>query len=242
MILLCRTCKSISDLLKIRRNIFYKGFCQRNAIPPNIFRINSFSQKIYRFWRKPSNEELRIKDNISANYIMIYRNKMERYLFWTQIVTFSTATLIALKLMISPELVVKAPISTTDGMQLENSDIFLFVSAFMIVIVVLQLLLTKLPIRIYNCPQKKKYTLVFYGNIPFSVRNLTCKVGDLFESPTGITSWKNAKYNLKTEEFDMDIFLLEEYFRRPADLYIMMGVQSDPDAEIEETEKNQKKL
>lgn len=195
-----------------------------------------FFQKrnFYNLWRKSSIEELKIKDNIPISYKLIYKNRLDTYLLFTQIITTSTATLMALFFMFSDDgVTLKRSGEKLNRRHFENDDL-VFITIFFLLVVLLQSILIKMPVRIYNHPQKKHYTLVFYGNIPFTQRSCTCKAGELFEYYTDrghVLPWNDSTYVLKTQTDQKKLYLIERYFQRPADLYIMMGVQSDPDVD-----------
>lgn len=237
---LCRTCRIISNKLKHSQNI-YKGLCHERTILQNKGVITfGTSQKrtFYGFWRKPSIDELKIKDKVPANYKLIYRNKIDHYLLLIQIITSTTASIVGLKLIFSDGLNFKAFPEKLNDKTFEESDTLILLTFFIATVVVLQVLLVQLPVRIYNFPQAKKYNLVFYGNIPFTQRTVTCKAGELtdFSARGLLMPWKNDRYLLKDKM--KTIYLFEHYFHRPADLYIMMGLQDDPDIEDNEKPRN----
>lgn len=236
IIQLCRNCRIISNKLKNGQNIFiYKGLCYEKTIlqkKPLLNLGTSQKRNFFGFLRKPSIEELRIKDKVPENYKLIYRNKMDYYLLLSQMITTTTVSLMGIMLIFAKGIHVNSAI--VKNASFEENDAFIMLTVFIVSVVLLQVVLYKIPIRIYNFPQIKKYKVVFYGNIPLTHKTITCNAGELIDLPEGGTELlKNARYLLKSER---TIYLFEYYFQRPADLHIMMGLQSDPD--IEDNEKS----
>lgn len=227
---ICRSCRVISNKWKNGTKVFFnKGLCYTTSKKMLVMNYGFFSQKrtFYSFWRKPSIEELRVKDKVPDQYKLIYKNSMDNYLLSTQIITTLSAAIVGLCLIVSDGI----PYQLDNKAAAPDNSSIIFITAFALVVVLLQVLLSKIPVRIYSFPQKKKYLFVFYGNMPLTQKTFTCKVGDLIESSGGITPWKNSRYLLKSGNQRMTIFLLDDFFRRPADLFIMMGLQPDPDTE-----------
>lgn len=236
---LCRTGRIISSKLKYGQNIYNKGLCHERTLLQNKHLIKlGISQKrnFFGFWRRPSIDELKIKDNVPASYKLIYKNRMENYLLLVQFVTTITASALALKIIYSGGFNI-FPARIGDK-TLEDSDSLILVTFFILAVVALQVLLVQLPVRIYNFPQARKYHLVFYGNVPFTKRIVTCTAGELIQFSEGSISyaWKRDRYLLKDKM--KIIYLFEHYFQRPADLAIMMGLQDDPDIEDKENPVN----
>lgn len=235
----------MSNNFRTKSNIFlFKGLCYtKNVTTRTHIRVNQGTslqkRNFYNLWRKPSIEELKLKDNVPDNWKLIYKNKLDTYLLFIQIVTTTTATLLALALLVTESNNNEDRwTNVTPDVKHYDSDFFVFLTAFLVIVVVLQSLLSKMPIRIYNHPNKKEYKMFFYGNIPFSQKSCTYRAGQIFEyTEEKQFPWDNLAYLLKINEGDQrKLYLLEGYFRRPADLYIMMGLQSDPDAD-EKAEK-----
>lgn len=242
---LSRTCRIISNKLKFPKNIFiYKGLCSEKARQPKKIVINlGILQKrnYHGFWRKPSIHELKEKDGVPGDYKLIYRNKMDNYLWYIQMITTTTATLMVLKMMSSEGLNFKALPELINDKTFEQSDSFTLMTFFIVAVVLLQSLVYKMPIRIYNCPQLKKYQLVFYGNMPFTQKTFSCKAGEVIEySQRSLSPWRDQRYLLNSDEKRI-VYLFEQYFHRSADLHIMMGLQDDPDFEDKEKPSNSNK-
>ncbi|KAJ8929423.1 hypothetical protein NQ314_017872 [Rhamnusium bicolor] len=227
-------------------NICHKLFRITNA---NIHNLKSFEKapilknkltlvipkrSFFGWFKRPSKNQLKIADNVPDEYILIYRNTMDRYIFFAQLITTLSAFIIIVSSIIKHDLTnMELDFSswTYPPRQTEN-EIYVYVAAFTCLVVILQVLVSRLPIRIYNLPQQKKYIFVIYGNYPFTQKKLTTKVGEIASLPeTGISPWKNDRYIIKNQQ---TLILLDKYFRRPADLYIMLGVQRDPDVDEKE--------
>lgn len=208
-----------------------------NSIKKDIILKNKFScaskRNFYTFFRRETKEQLKVKDDVPDQYNLIYRSTMDRYILFAQIITTVTAFIATVTTIITYDF---------SNSQLDFSnfkshprevegEIYVYMTAFIAIVVILQVMISRLPIRIYNLPQQKKYIFIFYGNYPFTKRKVVCKIGDVFPlSTTGILPWKEGRYLINNEQ---KVILVDKYFRRPADLYIMLGVQRDPDVDEE---------
>lgn len=240
---ICRTCV-FSNILRYHsrrfshKTLFYaKNVSSRKHID---LKRELYTQKrtIHYLWRKSSIQDLKLKDNVPSNWNLIYKHKMKNYLLSVQLVTTATATLLALVYLFNEATDIHNLEEVTQNVKHYDSDYFMFFTAFTVIVVVLQVFLSKTPIRIYNNAQKKEYKMIFYGSVPFTQNSCTFKVGDIYEYP-GKSSlpWNNSAYILKMDENNQrKLYLLEAYFKRPADLFIMMGIQKDPDVEDKQVE------
>lgn len=177
----------------------------------------------FRAFKKPDAIKFKIKDNIPEQYDLIYRNGMDNYLLVAHIFTTTTAALVCISTLIE---------SGSETMKFEkwatkpkttDSDMIIMVSAFIFFWVALQAIVAKMPIRIYNYPKLNKYILIFHGNIPLLKSTIHCNVSDFSKvRPRGILPWKDFTYEI---ENNRNVILIENYFRRPADLNIILGYQ-----------------
>lgn len=226
--MILQICRVISNNLKNSSTIFRYGICCSKVLPKS--QGVTFLQKrnFFGFLKKPSIEELKIKDEVPDYYKLIYKNKMSNYLLLAQLTTSTSAVIVALVFMFTynKETQKSTQLGNT---YLESDDVFIYFAVFATFVALLQILLSKTPIRIYNYPQKKKYVLVYYGNFPFTQKTATCKAGQLIELPEN--NFFPSQYLVDVERHPHKIYLIEHWFHRPADLYIMLGVQRDPEAD-----------
>ncbi|XP_018565100.1 uncharacterized protein LOC108906350 [Anoplophora glabripennis] len=223
---------------KILQSFSYVNIRNINSIKRElIFKSKSFyvpKRNFYRLFRRETKEQLKIKDEVPDQYTLIYRSTMDRYILYAQIITTFTALIAIVTTIVkhdfsNPQLDFSE--FRTHPREVDN-EIYVYMTAFITIVVILQVMISRLPIRIYNLPQQKKYIFVFHGNYPFSKRKLVCKIGDVVPLPeTGVLPWKDGRYLIKNEQ---KLILVDRYFRRPADLYIMLGVQRDPDVDENE--------
>lgn len=236
---ICKPCRIITKKLQSPiSSIWNRGIVYAQNTTQKNFKINalfSSQQRTYAgFIRKPSIEELKIKDNVPDWYKLIYKSKMDRYLLLTQIVLTSCSVCFILFMIYTRDLKRKISSEYLGNRKAGENDIIIMTAIFTLSLIGYHFLLSKMPVRIYNFPQKKEYKLIFYGNLPLSQKSLTCKVSEIVESQGGILPWKESRFLLTSGNEERHIFLFHNYFKRPADLYIMMGLQNDPDEDIEE--------
>ncbi|XP_057672183.1 uncharacterized protein LOC130903851 [Diorhabda carinulata] len=192
---------------------------------------NTSKRGFFKILRKPTKEDLKMLDDIPDHFKLIHRNTMERYILYTQIGTCLSIVIVVIFCMFSIKSSTKelkflgqqkhVPRST-------QNELEIYLAIFVALVVILQLIILKMPLRIYYCCKQKKYILIFPTNLPFTYSRMTCEVGDLEKLPLqGILPWKDARFRIK----DRNIILIDDHFRRPADLSVMMGIQKDPDSE-----------
>lgn len=213
------TARVALEFLKNRSKLFYS--ISTKPLNSNVLQKSNLSY--FNFSRKSGTNYYRIKDNVSDQYELIYRNGMHRYFLFAQII--SSVSVIGVSVMYMWESEVKAPKFENWKMvpKTFESDTYLILSAFILLNTVLQLALFKCPIRIYNNPNNDKYIMIFYKYIPFRTSRLSCKVRDITKlEETGILPWKNSSYQIQDSR---TIIMLDNFFRKPADLNIMLGYQ-----------------
>lgn len=185
--------------------------------------------------KKPDAKKLKMQDNIPEHYQLIYRNTMYRYLYFAQILTTTTVVIVVLTLFMDGEIGTQINFENWKMKPKSfDSDALVFLSAFLVINTLLQVMINKMPIRIYNYPKRNHYIMVFYGNLPFTKARLSCKVNEIMKlEETGILPWKDSRYEIAEKR---SIILMENFFRRPADLNIMLGYQpQDADDEDSQT-------
>ncbi|KAJ8922146.1 hypothetical protein NQ315_004081 [Exocentrus adspersus] len=222
-----------SNLQILKANIYNKYNSKVEPLFRSPIRFSVPKRNFFQYFRraKATPEELKIKDNVPDQYALIYRCKMERYLLYTQVVTVVCATVVSLCLIIRydfSDIHYDYSDWKTPHRQVKN-EYFVYLGSLITLVVFLQIVVSRLPVRIYNLAQQKKYILVFYGNLPFSTKRAICNVGDIVPLPEiEVLPWGQDRYMLKNKR---NLIIFEQYFRKPADLYIMLGVQKDPDAD-----------
>lgn len=185
------------------------------------------SRNLFRF-KKATAEHLKIKDNVPDQYNLIYRNTMDKYLVTAQIISTSCALFLVLILLYIDSPKEKFRPKKKDQPKHIENETQIFTAFLICFCVTLQAVISKLPIRIYNLPQQDKYLFVFYRSLPLATRNLTCVREEVIKlEETGILPWKDSRYELKNKQ---NVILLEPYFRRPADLNILLGYQKNDEA------------
>lgn len=218
---------TVINRLKFHTNSYSKIQILKNRNP------RFLSKRCFTKWfKKTKQAELKIIDNIPDSYELIYRSTLERYIFYTQLGTSITTVIIVLTVILlygSPKSELTFYGNTEHKPSSDVEDIHLYVAFFFTGVVLLQLLISRLPLRIYYLSQQKKYIFIFPSNLPFQSKRLLCKIGEVEKLPlTGILPWKDARFKIKNEHMAI---MVEENFKTPADLYIMLGVQRDPNSD-----------
>ncbi|XP_044272181.1 uncharacterized protein LOC123016050 [Tribolium madens] len=193
------------------------------------------TRSFYRFWLKPSQRDLKVADDIPDTYDLIYRNTMSKYILGAQIITLLAGGAVfmgyALKADyddIQREVTKWSPTTRASG----NQEM-IYILFFFLFIISIQTMVRRVPIRIYKVPQTTKYISINYG--PFGKQRFKFMRGEVFHGrETGIVPWKENRFVIETKTDKRIFILMETYFRRPADLNIMLGEQRDPDVEDEE--------
>ncbi|XP_050092887.1 uncharacterized protein LOC126575910 [Anopheles aquasalis] len=161
------------------------------------------------------------KDEIPLGFAIIYRAPMEYYLSACNIATsFSFLAMAGMSVfsiledfrnVMLPFQMEYATLTTNE------KDLLLFVGFFFLVNVIIRIVINRYPLRIYR--QKKQYIAVFEGQIPLGKRMLKFHRGDVTVVPrSGILPWQDARYKINSNK----VLLLNEYFRSPSELNIML--------------------
>lgn len=183
----------------------------------------SFPQSRTFFWqifRRPTARECQIRDKVSDGYSLIYRNKFDRYLLLVQLVSTTTTALIVLWFIFSKDSNTGYNNFTMSRNPYEKT---VYVTSFVCLAVVLQAIIYKIPVRIYYSVYRKQYVMLFYGSLPGTRRRVICKVGEVQKEEKS-TLWSDTQYMVKNQQ---SILLFEDYFKRPFDLHVMLGLQKD---------------
>lgn len=193
-----------------------------------------FTPKRNYFWifRKRTKREIRTQDQPSETYQLIYRNSVDNYFFVAQYGMFFMSVTISLVAIFKSNRWAntdppKLPGEEERPMVVEN-EILGFICGFLSVICVFYFLMARTPMRIYYYPQKQKYLMCFYGAVPNYVKKQYVFVGDINRVKEGVMPWHELMFQMKSGQ---KLMLFENFFRYPADLYIMLGWQKDPNVE-----------
>lgn len=193
------------------------------------------SRTFFGFLRKPNAEEFKIRDNVAEDFKLIYRNKLDRYLYVVNISILFTAIAVVGVMVIEQESsnkVISYFNEEKKEMKATRDDLLLFATAFSGIAMLTNLLVQMLPIRIYYRPLQKQYIYIFQAIMPNSIKKLKCNIGQVVKLPArGLLPWRDQYYRIETENVKRTTILLDNYFRRPGDLHVMLGIQKDPEAE-----------
>ncbi|XP_072399753.1 uncharacterized protein [Diabrotica undecimpunctata] len=194
-------------------------------------------RSFFNLFRKPTREKLFILDNVPDHFELIHRNRMERYILVSRLGTCITATIVFILIIFkygSPKNQMEFIGTRTDVQRSTQNEFEIYLAIFIGIVVMLQLMITQMPLRIYYSSPLKKYIMVTPSHLPFDNKRLNFTIGQLQKLPmSGILPWRDARYRIKYENDQKSLILLEDHFRKPADLWIMLGVQRDPNHEQE---------
>lgn len=110
----------------------------------------------------------------------------------------------------------------------DNSEI-IYMTALIAFTIALQRLILKVPIRIYKSPQSARYVFVTRGLLPYSRKYFTCGANELrkVEGTATVIPWKEISYVVVSGDERRTVVLMDYYFKRPADLNILLGYQKE---------------
>uniref|UniRef100_A0AAG5DFD9 Uncharacterized protein n=1 Tax=Anopheles atroparvus TaxID=41427 RepID=A0AAG5DFD9_ANOAO len=98
-----------------------------------------------------------------------------------------------------------------------ETDLLYFLGFFLLINVVIRVVINRYPLRIYR--NDKEYLAIFEGQIPLITKTLQFQRGDVAAVPLGgVLPWQESRYKIN----DKHVLLLDEYFKTPSELNIMM--------------------
>lgn len=233
---LSRTCKlsKIKSLfiiapLRIKPHVSIRTFFMQPKCAPILNpkkRNFVFHRTFFQFFKKPSVNTLKEMDGIPPEYILIYRNAMDKYVLSAQIVSTLSAIIVCAVVLFHSQWEFEL---NTQKWRLDSqptpgeSEGFIYASVFVTLCVLLHLVVAKMPIRIYNYPRRQKYVFIFYGTLPTTKKRLVCKINEIIKlEENGLLPWKDSRYEIVQKQ---KIIMLEHFFRKPSDLNIMLGYE-----------------
>lgn len=239
---ICRpVCRCTSDISQITRINGSARLHFKSNAPLPLLRLttNYFGtprRYFFKMFRNATERDLKIKDNVPVEYNLIYRNTMTKYIYATQFVTCFTAGIACLAFMFNSDIEtydMRYSQWSSKTKTVENEE-YVFIFAFIFVVALMQVCISRLPLRIYKVPStnETKYLLICPGNLPLSGVRVNFSQGELNHvRESGILPWKENRYLIKADNEVKRIILIDHYFRRPADLNIMLGEQRDPEVD-----------
>uniref|UniRef100_A0AAG5DGB2 Uncharacterized protein n=1 Tax=Anopheles atroparvus TaxID=41427 RepID=A0AAG5DGB2_ANOAO len=161
------------------------------------------------------------KDNIPPGFNIIYRAPMEYYLSACNFITsFSFLALGSVSAFTYSKDFqhILAPFEMEYASLTANeTDLLYFLGFFLLINVVIRVVINRYPLRIYR--NDKEYLAIFEGQIPLITKTLQFQRGDVAAVPLGgVLPWQESRYKIN----DKHVLLLDEYFKTPSELNIMM--------------------
>lgn len=197
------------------------------------------------FWifKKLTKREARAKDKVPDSYILIYRNSIDNYMQATHLVLLCTNIAAAALCLTSSGDYFKMerlPILEEKGLlgiplkPIDNQLTYILV-CFVVLASVTYLYSSRMPVRIYYNAQKANYICCFNGFFPNQLKKQIVKIGEiapLFKKET-IFPFGDVTYRHLN---GYRLILFDNYFRKPSDLYVMLGEQLDPNVKYEKVQ------
>lgn len=208
------------------------------------------------FWifKRRTVREIRLVDKPPKNYELIYRCGFDHYILTFQYFGFFAAVTSFVLVfyqscrfhqlppkkkeflgesLVGEAFAVGRPITDAENEQMAILAAFVFVFCYV------NFIIGRMPIRIYCYPQREKYLFYYYGVIPNQLKKVSLKAGEIKRSITKpMNPWNHDLYeNTKTGQ---RLLLLENYFKCPADLYILLGLQKDPNINYDYEDPDEK--
>ncbi|KAK5642576.1 hypothetical protein RI129_008743 [Pyrocoelia pectoralis] len=194
-----------------------------------LFKPRSISNRSYffKFFPKPTETAMKVRDNVPAYFEIIYKNGMSRYLVCCRILSLGSVLFLTFCTLYSLLTETSTPkmVKWGSGQQPkpQENELLVVMSGLLVIAVMLHVIVNAMPIRIYNFPEKGQYIFIFYGIIPTTRKAVSCKLREVRKVEGGsLLPWRENKYEIINR---CRIIMLEEYFRRPADYNILIGYQ-----------------
>lgn len=209
----------------------------RLHVEANFFNRTTARRCFYtKFFRTPTEEMWKVKDGIPDHYRLIYNTKFEKYIILCQIFTMISVAGVGLVCLFEQNL--SGSTVNFDEWRKRpgavDNEILVYLTCFIAMLVVLNVMVGKLPVRIYHNPKGLSYIFVKHKSLPFTKSYLRCKVNEVVKMEEyGILPWRDIRYKIQNGENEEQILLLDYYFKRPADYNIMLGYQK-PETDDEE--------
>lgn len=179
--------------------------------------------------RSPST--LKKNDKIPAECTLVYRTTFDKYIIGCQWITTTLAAILVCQIVFSKDFINSPSYEQFENKpRVTNNEAYIYMFTFIGFILILHLMITRIPVRIYNYPDTKRYIFVFYGNLPLSKKHVMCAAKELVKvEEQGIVPWKDSRYKIiKQGQPETDVLLWDHYFRKPSDMNIMLGYEKDP--------------
>lgn len=227
-----KTLKSVALFSRAKFHVLVGDVTKVSKIKRAHINFNTRFQRFFynRYFRKPSEQKLKEKDKISERYNLIYRANVDKYLLLSQVFSAFSIGIIVLVVITNSDF--QDSTSNYDWRtkptRTSENEIFVYLGTLVLFVVLIQIMVSRIPVRIYNSPDTKDYTFVMRGGLPFMRKYLYCKAAELTKiAETGILPWKESRYKIVSGYNEHPIILLEHYFRKPVDLNILLGYQEN---------------
>lgn len=187
----------------------------------NVFKRNF---NIYSIFGNPTAAEIHKQDNMPPDYELIYNNKLTTYIAVGKLVSGVATVAVVLSTLRYDSTLYRILVE-----QEVRDDKILFFTAFFTISTLLHIIAVQIPLRIYyNRNAHKKYVFIVHGGLPFTTIRKYYRKGDvkpIYNEEGSLNPWADSKYKAKKD----DIYLFDNFFRKPSDLNILVGYEEDDD-------------
>ncbi|XP_018333859.1 uncharacterized protein LOC108742980 [Agrilus planipennis] len=196
---------------------------------PKLLKVDSQNicrRMFYSLFKRPTMEELQLSDKVPEQFVLIYNNRMKNYLLYGHFTIYLCIAMFIIVVLLKNGSSFKSDNKAGSTSKLFEQDQLIFLSALITFAVIVQSLILRMPVRIYNNPKTNHYAFIYYGLIPNNKRKLFCKLSDIIkQEEKGLLPWKDSRFIIKERD---NVILIHEFFRTPSDLNIILGYEKPP--------------
>ncbi|KAL1501702.1 hypothetical protein ABEB36_006984 [Hypothenemus hampei] len=222
--------------------------CGIASIKPKQIEYQIFKRNYFWIFKRRSNREIRVKDEPPVSYDLIYRCPFDNLLLSYQYIAFFAASAvgayIVYKSIQEKEENVEKNRQIFQGGSLDfkgftynDRDTILITTIFGIFFILCQMLLSRIPVRIYRSPNRRNHVIYTLKTLPGNLNKLHLPTGNLLVTAKGTPLFgQDTTYEVKMtgEKF----ILYEQYFKRPLDMNILLFGEKNIDEEHDEQDMN----
>lgn len=187
-------------------------------------------RNFYTWFARRSTATLKKNDKIPEEYKLIYRTTFDKYLVIGQWLTTSMVAILGYCVVVDEDVIdIKSYDQFENKPRTTKNEAYIYLTTFIAFIIALHLMITRIPVRIYNHADSRCYIFVFHGHLPLSKKHVTCTVNELTKvEEKGILPWRDCRYKIIREgRTENDVLLFDYYFRKPSDLNVLLGYEKD---------------
>lgn len=216
--------KPIINSTSVIRNFSIFKKSTNPVVINNVINTKQSYRSFFSFFRKPvTPQTLLQRDNIPNGFKLIYRSQMETYILFGQFISITTIITVGTTSFFSfrndgsrlpSEYSEDKPLKTV-----EDQKVYFTIGLLILNIAVI-IILPRIVQRMYLNEATKEFIGITPGLLPKMKTVFRFKPGDLRQQKHGILPWTQCIFKIKEGK---KIILLEQCFRKPQDMNIMLG-------------------